>query len=427
MNKLPYPQALLDITPKMVLAALRSLKFPALSERECETAELFHQIGRAHGSIWYLRVRNVESPMGWSKVCALWNSKRFATVRGAYDPEQPDSPANQEPLATLASALMLHLSNPYSPLNRFGRIAQLRGVARSPADQRAYERRLQRDASTNRALTLLLASATRDGDVVTLDASLLFGELLDSRAHSWIALGLEGRVMYIQTKRLRAVATAVRGYQNLTASVECHPSLAQLHIRWERDGRRGGLSFVSDPSGASEAGTDALLSIVFSEAAPFAPAPDVTVPEWATIAYQNKVLEAMAKREREAKLRRDEDAAQVAVAAKIKRIRKSMDAAEKAFVRRADRKPAADTQPVATGPASSNPTVSRTATAWVEYKAIRPDIEALEADIEAGAVVSVEVRELLAQARATVRTNWGPRLRLWKKALEAVGAARLAA
>jgi hypothetical protein len=73
--------------------------------------------------------------------------------------------------------------------------------------------------------------------------------------------------------------------------------------------------------------------------------------------------------------------------------------------------------PVSPASRSAAPGVSSTAAKWVEFKALRPVVERLDARVRAGEIDAPEVLALLDQARACKPTSWGSVLGKWRQAV----------
>jgi len=247
-------------------------------------------------------------------IATYWNSKAAADIRAILDVE--------ERTRIFAGWLCIHMSTPGgdcldwaaagdrnesaptpwdTPYLRVVSMVRRRGVGPSPKEQRGAELLVQRGARAREAVQAIVSTARRlSGERIAFDARALLGAVLDDPDVSRIAIGIEGRLVFIPIKTLREAARALKSFAEVAAALDTSGEVARLVLRWSRgDGRVGGLELLSER--AEEAPPeDGDLCVVLPAYVPWQDEPDlasVERPAWSTYDYINASMDAQRMRE----------------------------------------------------------------------------------------------------------------------------------
>lgn len=259
MRTLPYPIAQNGLTPKHVRDAFKMFAWP--NARTLRHAVAFGRVEQASVDAYakaktYLRERtiaDVAAPKTWWLVCALWNSRRMASVRAQFAPtsehladETELTPASQDALDAFVTVLVIHLLSEGSPLQRLRALGARIAVEETPEQVAARERAEARETAARTGVRAVIESARRDGRRVQLDARALLGDTLVQK-NEFLRIRCGELVATIKRAVLDEAALVLLGKPVLYAYIEPHPhelpGHGQLCLRWSSgNGRNGGLA-----------------------------------------------------------------------------------------------------------------------------------------------------------------------------------------
>lgn len=293
----------------MVRDALKRLAWPKLTWWDCQEDSLRTALDGRKAYFRSLTIAQIAAPVAWGTVCAVWNSRRMASAREAFDASLPNSSGTRSALEVLATTLVLYMGSQESPMYRLKRILDLVGVERTEKQEAAHQRAQAREQVTASAVEALRASARRSGDQVVLDCQALFGALLTQKAE-YVRFRCGKAVATVQRIRLDQAANVLAVKANVAAALAPLPNKSNrwaLSIRWTNSsGATGGLDFSSTE--LNEIHDDWCIVVELPEGLLSADGGAVSPrPEWASEEYINACL-ARQEAERKAKERADSEA-----------------------------------------------------------------------------------------------------------------------
>lgn len=323
----------------------------------------------------------VEHPIGWSILVAVWESKRNAKAREDYDM------ASWARLVRSLNAIRAYDVETKKPASRLAptwRLGQLLihygGVAPSAKQVEDAAKRDANQRASATAIARLVDAARRDNDgavVLPFDA---FADVVAACRGEFVVLGQPGEEVAFKRTKLVELVKSVRPLGvSRVALTPMGVKRGTLSLRWQNSAHRGGLDLLPALTNACDWKDETHTAVV--------------IP-WGIDRVEHVVAVAQP----------------VAAPFEPEPATQEVPAAEH------ESPPVSGERPVT----STAEGLSRTQRRWIQFKAVRPDVERLEQDLAAGRVQSDEAVRMLAEARACKPTSWGSVLTRWEKALAAV-------